>query len=375
MQTFDVIIVGGGLAGLATAAHLIESKKDLKVLVYDAREIGQGASGVPGGMVNPVTGQKANVVWRAETSMQLLEQRIDLISSHAIEQLSLNNGVLRPAIDEKLSQNFRSAMKYGRWPKGWVEWVNANDTAAKHPHLKKASGSIFVRKGKVIQTPAYLQAYKIFLEKLGVVFETGGPYQLNKENGWTLDNGSTFFTAPVAVITSGHKSRENKYWNELPLSSVKGQLAVYTCDEPVDSLPAVSAYGYIAPVDRNTLAVGSTYEHHYSDEGPDEEGAGLLDQKLEELLPGLYPKCRLTDQWSGIRATTPDRLPIVGQHPEHERLFVFAGLGSKGLLYSEFIGKILAEHLLTGLKLPKDISLYRFSKFRDLREAARDNAK
>ncbi|MDG5767178.1 FAD-binding oxidoreductase [Balneolales bacterium ANBcel1] len=370
MNNYDIIIIGGGLAGLATAAHLIEHKKNPRILVYDALEIGKGASAVPGGMVNPITGQRANVAWRAESGMQLLEQRLKILSTFEKRQLHLENGVLRPAIDEELSHNFRKAFKQGRWPKDWVIWMSPEEVTKKHPLLKSSYGALFLSKGKVIDTPAYLEAYKNYLSKQGVDIETGGPYQLEYDGQWVLDNRSKAFSAPRAVIATGYKSRENKFWTDLPLNSVKGQLAVYECSRPVDTLPAVSAYGYIAPLVEQKLVVGSTYEHHFHDDSPDKQSARLLDQKLEELLPELYSHCKSVQQWSGIRATTPDRLPIVGHHPEHEHLFIYAGLGSKGLLYSEVVGKMLADHLLTGQAIPKEISLYRFSKYRELRRQA-----
>ena len=372
MKTFDVIIIGGGLAGLSTAAHLIEKDKNLKVLIFDALEIGQGASGVPGGIVNPVTGRRANVLWKAESSMQMLEQRLNMLSPQSETPLHLETGVLRPAIDEELSKNFRRAIKHGRWPKGWIEWLQPDKTAEKHPYLKKTSGALFIPRGKVVQTPAYLQTYQSYLQKQGVTFLTGGPYQLNQEKQWTLDTGTEIFSAPIAVVTAGYKSRENKYWTDLPLSAIKGQVAIYECSRPVDMLPVVSAYGYVAPIDRYRLVVGSTYEHHYQETSPDKQGGDFLDQKLSDLVPDLYAHCKRTDLWSGIRAATPDRRPLAGNHPAHSSLYVLAGLGSKGLLYSEITGKILADHLLSHQKIPKDISLYRFSKYREMREAARE---
>ncbi|MBP3192931.1 NAD(P)/FAD-dependent oxidoreductase [Natronogracilivirga saccharolytica] len=370
MEKFDVIVIGGGLAGLATAAQLIEKNKKLRILVHEAREVGQGASGVPGAMVNPATGQRARIAWNAESCMHMLEERLKRVSAYTDEKLWTRNGVLRPAIDEALSENFRNALKRSRWPKGWVEWLQPDAVSGLVPRLKDQSGGLFIRKGMVVQTPEYLNACVRYLQEQGVQFQYGGPYQLERERNWTLTSFKKQATAPTVILTAGYKSRENKYWNELPLNSVKGQLAIYECQENVSDLPAISAYGYIAPISRNRLVVGSTYEHHFHDENPDDQGAGLLDQKLNELLPDLYTKCRRIGQWSGIRATTPDRIPLVGEHYSEKGLYIFAGLGSKGLLYSECIAAGLAEHLIRGEKLPKELSLFRFSKLRDLREQA-----
>ena len=368
MKTFDVIIVGGGLAGLATAAQLVEKNKNLRVLVYEARNIGDGASGVPAGMVNPATGQRARMVWNAEACFRMLDKRLDQLNSGSKTNLKLQNGVMRPAIDELLAENFRAALQSKRWPKGWVEWLEPKDVQKQVPFLKDCTGALYIRKGKTVRTPEYLETYADYLKKAGVRFVFGGPYRIDNDKGWTLSNGTNTFSAPALVVSTGFKARENRYWSELPLNAVKGQLAIYHCAEVISSMPAISAYGYITPIDDHTLAVGSTYEHHFHDENPDAQGAGLLDQKLKELLPDLYEKCKRIGQWSGIRATTPDRLPVVGEHHDLKGLYVYAGLGSKGLLYSEHVASLLAMHITEQKDLPFEVSLYRFSRMQELRD-------
>ena len=77
------------------------------------------------------------------------------------------------------------------------------------------------------------------------------------------------------------------------------------------------------------------------------------------VYPSLFEEAKLIDQWAGVRASTPNKKPILGAHPEIENMFVFAGLGSKGLLYSVYLGKALSDYILHGSAIPKEVSVNR----------------
>lgn len=368
MKQYDVIVLGAGLAGLSTAAHLIEREKSIRILVFDPNKTGAGASSVPAGMVNPATGQNARIAWEADTCLQMLKHRIDSLSPFAPEPLFNNKGVMRPAIDEKLNQRFRTAFMENKWPKGVAEWLSPEEVKLRVPYLKSSSGALYLKKGMVVRTPAYLNAYVAYLKEKGVDFHFGGGYNLHEEKPWRVETKTLSFSAPVVILAAGYKSRHHRYWSKLPLHSVKGQLAIYQCSEEVHQMPAVSAYGYIASVESGKIVVGSTYEHHFENEHPDFQAAHFLDHKFKELMPDLYKKSKRTSLWSGIRATTPDRLPATGEHPTKKGLYIYAGLGSKGLLFSEYIAFLLARHLTQKEALPEELSLYRFSRIRAIKE-------
>jgi glycine/D-amino acid oxidase-like deaminating enzyme len=59
--------------------------------------------------------------------------------------------------------------------------------------------------------------------------------------------------------------------------------------------------------------------------------------------------------------STPDKKPILGQHPELKKLHVFTGLGSKGLLYSKFLAEHYVEHLTEGTPLFQEINIDRLT--------------
>src|SRR5699024_1516382 len=93
----------------------------------------------------------------------------------------------------------------------------------------------------------------------------------------------------------------------------------------------------------------------------DLNGADYLKKRLKRMLPDLAKKAKLISQWSGVRLSTPNRKPVAGPHPEYENLYIFAGLGSKGLLYSKFIANHFANYLLNDALLFKEISIKQIS--------------
>jgi len=53
----------------------------------------------------------------------------------------------------------------------------------------------------------------------------------------------------------------------------------------------------------------------------------------------------LKSQWAGVRASTPDKMPIIGPHKTVKNLYLLAGLGSKGLLYSAYLADMLIQNI------------------------------
>jgi glycine/D-amino acid oxidase-like deaminating enzyme len=60
----------------------------------------------------------------------------------------------------------------------------------------------------------------------------------------------------------------------------------------------------------------------------------------------------ITGQQAGVRPSTKDRRPILGEHPYHKNMFIFNGLGTKGVSLAPYFVKQLSEFIF----LQKDIN-------------------
>ncbi|HRI70729.1 MAG TPA: FAD-binding oxidoreductase, partial [Polyangium sp.] len=65
--TADVVIIGAGFTGMSTAYHLARRFPDKRIVMLEARQVGNGASGRSGGMaLNWINGVQANTPERAK---------------------------------------------------------------------------------------------------------------------------------------------------------------------------------------------------------------------------------------------------------------------------------------------------------------------
>jgi glycine/D-amino acid oxidase-like deaminating enzyme len=64
----------------------------------------------------------------------------------------------------------------------------------------------------------------------------------------------------------------------------------------------------------------------------------------------------------GVRASTFDRMPMVGSLEGHPNLYYYFGNGSKGMIWSSLLGKLLARNIVKNEALPKEVAIQRFAK-------------
>src|SRR5690606_30552924 len=177
----------------------------------------------------------------------------------------------------------------------------------------------------------------LYLEDHGVEFHFGVTYQSIDPISRGLRSGfgraavlpGTSLSADCVVQATGASLPRDPSWKLLPLHPVKGQSLLVTLKRPLPFSCSVSGLGYIAQKEYQSseIMLGSTYEHSFDHEEPDEQGADYLLKRLEKILPGLSENLLRKKGWAGTRITTPNRKPVVGRHPDVNHLYIMSGLG------------------------------------------------
>ena len=90
----------------------------------------------------------------------------------------------------------------------------------------------------------------------------------------------------------------------------------------------------------------------------------INDESVAELKSGLTEfyknKFEITDIKVAFRATIADRRPVLGRHQQYQNLFIFNGLGARGVYNGSYFSKTLFDFIENNLKLESEIDVKRF---------------
>ena len=111
-------------------------------------------------------------------------------------------------------------------------------------------------------------------------------------------------------------------------------------------------------MESDNYLVGSTYEWTDKTNTPTSKAKSQLLEKLELLISCSY---EVVNQRAGIRPTVSDRRPLVGCHPNHNRMYVLNGLGTRGVMIAPYVADKLFRFIENNETLDTDIDVNRFS--------------
>lgn len=348
-DSFDTVIVGAGLAGACAALSL---GRHARVIVLEARHPAAGASGAAAGLVNPLMGRKARLVWHAQEALSALHETLKEAGASTLFQ---GAGLLRPAADAGQAQVFRGV---ARTRPEHAAWLSAGAARERFPGTVMHEGALLVRQGGAICVPDFVDALLAAAQRQGAETHTGLCV-----SGWgeeaqgayvTIGNGADRIYARRILLAMGYGYHRHPELASLNLHAIKGQTVRVARPDavlPGDLLP-LSGQGYVVP-ERDALVVGSSYEREFASLEPSEEQSRQILDKAARMLPALKDAAVL-DATAGARVTVPGtRLPMLGPLPGRSQIWIFTGLSSKGLL----MAPLLARDLPAFFEKPESIPL------------------
>jgi len=351
-ETFDLIIVGAGIVGAACAAEC--ARAGLKVLVLDRGPIAGGTTAAGMGHIVVMDDSEAQfaLTHYSRSLWQELAQRLPTDVEYD------PCGTLWLAADEQEMVEVHRKQKYYSERGVCVEVLDAAGVEQAEPNLRPGmAGGLRVVDDAVLYPPCATRFLLQEAAQHGAQTRTGTTVTaLLAEGGVQLADGSRISshrsvnaTGPSSpTLTSGLLVRKRK--GHLVITDrypgfVHHQIVELGYLKSAHSTNKDSVAFNIQPRKTGQILIGSSRQFDADSTAVDQH---ILDRMLNrafEYMPSLT-RLSSTRVWTGHRAATPDKLPLIGPSQSSDRIWLATGHEGLGITTSLGTGRILADLLL-----------------------------
>lgn len=366
-KTADVIVIGGGVAGLSTAMQL--ARRGVSVIVLERERLGNGSTGRAAGLLGQLRGtaEHTRMLIDGLKVAQELEKEADV-------KIFLQTGSLRIAETPDRVQEIVDLVNMGKGIGFEIGHMPIEEVSEHLPYMKSDDllDACFCPTDGHLQPAELASAYIKVGKKHGVKYISNCPVtQVRIEGGRAkgVNTPQGEFQAPVLVNAAGPWSYlvADLADTNLPTAAL-GHYYLTTKpdpDQPIDRLsPAVRNRHnriYSRP-ENGGLIVGIYAEdcvEYDMQKLPidfdmsamktrrDDIHAAMLIHMAEQRFPWINNRTPMHIT-TGIMTFTPDGKPFCGTMPGLEGLFHCSGFSGHGIVQSPAIGVIMSELILDG---------------------------
>jgi glycine oxidase len=340
-----IIIIGGGVAGLAIGWRLAEAGQQVTVL--ERGQPGRGATGASAGMLavtaelQDASSEEVGFAKYSNTLWPSFAEKLEAASGRkisfaakgallladdaaALSRLSRQAGpgrlLLEPSQVRALVPLVAGDIAGGLWSAGEAQVDNRSLGPALAIALQKAGGRILANEATV----------RLERERDGRVTGVQTPFGRH--------------AADAVILAAGAWSGMLDKAGE-PVSPVKGQMILLAppAGETVPG-PAIWGNGIYAVSRAEGLAIGATMEDAGFDTTVTPQAREMLLRSAEKLMPALG-RWTLIEHWAGLRPRAPDGLPMLGP-TRSEGLWLASGQYRNGILFAPAVAETMADQIL-----------------------------
>ena len=355
VNTWDVIVVGGGIIGLSLAIAL--RKRGATVLVVERGELGREASHAAGGMlVDSPLETPSELQPLAVASAQMYPEFAHELEIESGTKVDLRDAgaIVFPSLD-KLDPVLRS---------GWLNQAPAAISELE-PKLRYGDGPGFYLSERSVDPRALTAAAAKTAKRRGVDFSsgdevTGVESTSGCASGVTTTKSS--FAAAKVVNCAGAWSGQIAPLR-FPTRPVKGQMLCLIMPSRTLLTHVIRTSDvYLIPRSDGRLLVGASVEEAGFDKQTTEVKIKEFHANAMSLVPELK-KAKIVEDWAGLRPGTPDALPILGE-TAIPGYYVATGHYRDGILLAPLTAKLMAD-MLTGRKAEHDLKAFSPARFEE----------
>ncbi|MGY0650213.1 MAG: sarcosine oxidase subunit beta family protein [Paraglaciecola chathamensis] len=355
---YDVIIIGGGGHGLATAYYLAKEHGITNVAVIEKGFLGGGNTG------RNTTIVRSNYLW--DEAAHLYEHAMKLWEGLS-QDLNYNvmfsqRGVLNLGHNLQDMRDIQRRVNANRLNGIDSEVLDTQGVKAIVPHMDCSRntrypilGASWQPRAGVARHDAVAWGFARGADSMGVdLIQQTEVVDMEIEDGaivgvHTKQHG-LIRADKVGCVVAGNSSVLAKMGGfQLPLESHPLQALVSEPIKPILDTVVMSnaVHGYISQSDKGDLVIGAGIDGYngYGQRGSYHTIEHTL-QAIVELFP-IFSRVRMNRQWGGIVDTCPDACPILSKTPV-ENLYFNCGWGTGGFKATPGSGNVFAHSLAKG---------------------------
>jgi glycine/D-amino acid oxidase-like deaminating enzyme len=355
----EVLVIGAGYTGVSAALHAAAAGRE--VVVLEARQLGEGGSGLNGGQV--IAGLKHDPdlllarygerigTQLAARSAEAPDLVFDLISRHAIECDAVRTGWMQLAVSEShLPLLQRRAEQWRR--RGADVAVLSDREAAQLTGSTRYCGGWIDRRGGTVQPLAYLRGLARAAMGSGArIFTNSSARKLSRVgDGWRVESEAGSVNArTVVVATDAYTDRAFDALRRTVVTVPSIQVAtvplparlralILPGGQSVSDTQRLLCYFRVDASGRLALGTRGSYA-----DIPVPASTAAHERALREIHPELAG-IALEYRWGGLVALTRDGLPHL--HELAPGLLAGLGYNGRGVAMATAMGRLLARRAL-----------------------------
>ncbi len=337
-----VLIVGGGIAGLASAWEL--ARNGLRVILLERQQPGQESSWAGAGILSALLpwdyGRPVNRL--IQTSLAQFPMWIA-----ALRQVARTDPEYRPT--GMLVLPPFDAQAADRWLNDRALGLDSLP-AAVAARVPAAATGLWLSHVAQVRNPRILRALREACESAGVVIHEMSQVTGLKTAGERVSGVMTderLWQADDYLLTAGAWSAQllGSLSPNLPVRPMRGQMLLY--QTAPGTLPCIvyRAGGYLVPRADGLILAGSTIE----DVGFDKATTDVAEQEIRQFATDILPVLAGLEplrHWSGLRPGTPENIPIIARHPGLTNLYLNTGHFRYGVTMAPASATLIADLIL-----------------------------
>ena len=342
--SWDVIIVGQGLAGTTLAWHLMDAGQ--RVLIVDAQQP-VTSSKIAAGLITPITGRRLALNGSYDESLSMARAFYTRIGERTGTKFFHDRRAVRLFASEAEQQQW--SLRSGQASYRAYLMLPPPEPLL-DPAFGEAASSGFAMHTAQLDVPSYLDVSRSVLPVLPMMLDWQRDVSLGMDEVRVRD-----YQARFLISCEGYAATRNPYFSWVPFNPAKGDILTVRFERPFPPHCLHCDGIWLAPTaEPEIFLLGATYDREAFDHVPSASARQELEQKLRSFF---YAPYTVLDHKAAVRPIIHRSRPLAGLHPEHDRLGFLNGLGSKGALNAPWIAERFAAFLTGHAPLSETVDL------------------